>query len=118
MYGNRYFAGISVNSPQGIKTCRAILLLACVDLPAQAKMINMKSHNGKFACAHCEDEGVPRASCHLHRDWPYQINCLPRSHGSMMQNARDTLASSSAVSLMLVHVCTCKLFHYCFILVR
>ena len=80
MYGNRYFAGMSVNSPQGIKMCHAILLLACVDLPAQAKMINMKSHNGKVACAHCEDEGVPRASCHLSggsriskRGWKYSL---------------------------------------------
>jgi hypothetical protein len=102
-----FFAGITVNSPQGTKTCRAVLLLACVDLQAQAKMINMKCHNGKFACAHCEDEGVPRASCHLHRDWPFQINCLPRTHGSIMQNARDTLSSSTAVSLMLIILCTC-----------
>ena len=63
--------GITVNSPQGIVTCHAVLLLACVDLPAQAKMINMKSYNGKHTCAHCEYEGVPRASRHLHRDWPY-----------------------------------------------
>lgn len=91
-----------MNTPRGTMTCRAILLLACVDLPAQAKMINMKGHNGKYACAHCEDEGVPRPSCHLHRDWPYQISCLPRTHESMLQNARDTLSSSSAVSLTLM----------------
>ena len=81
------FAGVIVNSPQGTVTCHAVLLLACVDLLVQAKMINMKGHNGKYACAHCEDEGVPRASCHLHQDWPYHINCLPWTHESTMQNA-------------------------------
>ena len=45
--------------------------MATADLPAKALLMNMNQYNGKYPCAHCEHEGVPRA-LHLLRDWPYQ----------------------------------------------
>lgn len=50
-----YLLGIQVLTPDGLKVCRATLLLISVDLPAQSKMLNMKQYNGSYACNHCED---------------------------------------------------------------
>lgn len=58
--------GIQVSTLDGQMICRAALLLISVDLPAQSKVLNMKQYNGSYACNHCEDEGVPRPSSHLH----------------------------------------------------
>ena len=40
-------------------TAHAVLLLFCVDLPVQAKFLNMKQYNGACGCHACEDKGVP-----------------------------------------------------------
>ena len=63
----------------------AMLVLCCVDLPAQALTLNMKSFNGKFACALCEDPGVPRASCPMHRNWPFTSSNKERTPQSVRQ---------------------------------
>ena len=73
-------------------TCHVLLLLASVDLPAQAKMLNMKLFNGKFGCGHCEEEGTPRGSSHPHHNWPYKRDIVVRSQESIMQNVRDVQA--------------------------
>jgi len=89
------FLGIDVDTPDGRMKAHVMLLFSCVDLPAQALMLNMKQFNGKWGCNYCEDEGVPRRSCHLHRNWPYEESVVLRTHQSMMQNAHDSKASSS-----------------------
>ena len=66
-----YALGTDVNTPEGRMKARTMLILCCIDLLAQALMLNMKRYNGKFACALCEDPGIPRASCHMHRNWPF-----------------------------------------------
>ena len=38
-----YPVGIEVNTPDGIMTAHAVLV--CVDLPAQAKLLNMKQYS-------------------------------------------------------------------------
>ena len=58
------YIGVTVKAPCGEVTSKARLLLSSFDLPARASVLNMKLFNGKFACAYCEDEGVPRASSH------------------------------------------------------
>ena len=58
--------GIVVNTPSGEVTARAKLLMFVADLPARALVLNMKQYNGKFRCAHCEDEGQTRATSPLH----------------------------------------------------
>ena len=77
--------GTVVNTPEGQMKAHAMLVLCCVDLPAQALVLNMKSFNGKFACALCEDPGVPRASCHMHRNWPFTSNNTDRTSQSVRQ---------------------------------
>ena len=52
-------------------TSKARLLMCPVDLLARASMLNMKQYNGKYGCSQCEDEGQPRSSSHLVRNWPY-----------------------------------------------
>ena len=42
--------GVSVSTPDGEKVGRAILLQASLNLPARAIVLNMKQHNGRFAC--------------------------------------------------------------------
>ena len=84
--------GISdVRTPAGLLRCHTVLLLASVDLPARALLLNMKQYNGKFSCCYCEEEGVPRASSHLHRNWPYHQHVSVRTQSSMRQNARETI---------------------------
>ena len=63
--------GIEVNTPDGVMKAHAIILICSIDLPAQAKVLNMKQYNGKFACPMCEDEGVPRPRAPMIRNWPF-----------------------------------------------
>ncbi len=72
--------------------------MCSVDLPAKAIVLNMKQFNGRYACIHCEDEGVPRPSSHLHRNWPYSSNSTPRTHASILANAQEALDKGEAVS--------------------
>ena len=69
----------------------AMLVLCCVDLPAQALTLNMKSYNDKFGCALCEDPGIPRVSYHKHRDWPCTSNNVHRTSQSVGQNYQQLL---------------------------
>ena len=72
--------------------------MCSVDLPARASVMNMKQFNGKHGCAYCEDEGVPRPTSHLHRNWPYSTTSIPRTHHSIVDNAKSALRSNDAVS--------------------
>ena len=56
--------GITVNTPSGKMVSKARLLMCAVDLPARASVLNMKQFK-KWGCTYCEDEGVPRPTCHL-----------------------------------------------------
>ena len=75
-----------------------MLLFSCVDLPAQALMLNMKQFNERWGCNWCKDEGVPCATSHLHRNWPYKPSVVLRTHQSMLNNAHDSRAGSSVSS--------------------
>ena len=95
--------GTDVNTPEGQMKARAMLILCCVDLPAQALMLNMKSYNGKFACALCKDPGVPRASCHMHRNWPFTSNNVDRTSHTVRESYRQLLDSGAeTVSRMIL----------------
>ena len=93
------YIGITVKAPCGEVTSKARLLLSSFDLPARASVLNMKLFNGKFACAYCEDEGVPRASSHLHRNWPYEALSHQRTHSSFISNALEAVRNKDAVSM-------------------
>ena len=90
--------GIEVNTPDGIMTARAVLLLVCVDLPAQAKLLNMKQYNGVYGCHVCEDKGVPRHGCPIARDWPCVTpRSALRTHETVLRNAGEATRCGSAV---------------------
>ena len=90
--------GIDVNSPHGPTKAHGVLLLFCVDLPAQAKLLNMKQYNGKFGCAMCEDEGVARPGAHMQRNWPCTPNCTLRIHTAVKCCAQEAAGIGKAVS--------------------
>ena len=61
----------------------------------QAQLLNMKYFNGKHACAHCEEEGVPRPSCPRVRNWPYRGEAALRT---LISNARIDITDHQPVS--------------------
>ena len=83
--------GIDVDTPEGHMKMHAVVLICCVDLPAQAKLLNMKQYNGKNGCPACEDEGVPSPGAHMHRNWPFNVICNLRTHTSVKCNAREAV---------------------------
>ncbi len=78
--------------------CHAMLLMCSVDLPACAAILNMKQYNGKYACCYCYDEGRPRPSSHLQRDWPVTDDNELRTTGSLTRNAKDAIDKREPVS--------------------
>lgn len=89
---------MSIRTPAGVITAHARLLLCTVDLPAKAIILNMKQFNGMHGCSYCEDEGTPRASNHLHRNWLYSTTSTQRTHSSIMRNAKKAVRRNSPVS--------------------
>jgi len=83
--------------------CSYVSLLALgvsvSNLPARAIVLNMKQHNGRFACIYCNDEGVSSQHCPMHRWWPYKPGLHCRSDASVTRAARKALMSSDAVSV-------------------
>ena len=65
---------------------KARLLMCTLDLPAKAMLLNMKQFNGEYGCTYCKDKGEPRATTHLHRNWPYSTCSTPRSHTRTPEN--------------------------------
>lgn len=93
-------------TPDGPFTSRAYLLLCSIDLPAQAIVSNMKQYNGAFGYAYCEEEGCPRPSSRMHRNWPKRTIDAPlRTHQSVLSNAQEATTTKSAVSYGQVHTC-------------
>ena len=78
----------------------AIILICSVDLPAQAKVLNMKQYNGKFACPICEDEGVPRPRAPMIRNWPFNYSSIIRTRNSVKSNAQKAIEEGCAVSIV------------------
>ena len=92
--------GFSVTAPSSEITCKVRLLMCSADLPARASVLNMKKFNGAYGCSQCEDKGQPRASSHLHRNWPCTTPCVSRTHESVILNATDSLRTKEAVSML------------------
>ena len=86
-----------MDTPDGAMTLRAMVPLFNGDLPAKALVLEMKNHNGKCGCPHCETEGATREGDHLHRYWPYCPAVL-RTHTSVMHNAEEAIRNGYAVS--------------------
>ena len=74
---------------------RCTILIAALDLPAHAIVLNMKQFNGKYGCSFCLDEGVTLPGDPLHRFWP--TSGPDRTHQSILENARKAISDSDAV---------------------
>ena len=94
------FSGMDVSTPDGLMKLRCLILMAAVDLPARAILLNMNQFNGKHGCSFCEHEGVTMPGSHLVRIWPPAEGCpVPsRNHQSVMQNVHKATASKAVVS--------------------
>lgn len=90
-------SGVLVKTSDGVKYARAIVLNCSVDLPARAMICNMKQFNGRHGCLYCEEEGTTIGQDHLHRFWPRQAVSVPRSHTSLLQNARMATTTGTVV---------------------
>ena len=86
-----------MQTPAGVLVAGAVLLCCSVDLPARAMLMNMKQFNGTCGCLYYEDEGTTVGTDHLHRYWPKQNTSSPRTHSSILSNARDAITSGSVV---------------------
>ena len=92
--------GIEVSTPDGAMEAHAIILICSVDLSAQAKVLNMKQYNGKFACPMCEDEGVPRPRAPMIRNWPFNPSSTFQTHNLVMGNAKKAIDEGHAVCIV------------------
>ena len=92
--------GFSVTTPSCEIICKVRLLMCSADLPARASVLNMKKFNGAYGCSQCEDKGQPRTSSHLHRNWPCTTPCVAHTHESVVLNAKDSLRTKEAVSVL------------------
>jgi hypothetical protein len=94
------FVGMEVTTANGKHLVTSVHLLAVtLDLPARAMVANSKQFNGKFGCSICLDEGAGRPDCPMHRYWPYQPECILRTHQSWLEDARGAVAAKEAVSI-------------------
>ena len=91
-------AGIVVETPEGTKVCRTVLLCATLDLPAKAAVTNTKQWNGEYGCSVCLDKGDNSSQSKNSRQWPYNPSPLLRTHEGMIRDARKSLEMKSAVS--------------------
>lgn len=73
-------------------------MLVSVDLPARALVLNMKQFNGKYGCSICLDEGESPAGQPMLRFYPYKDTSTPRTHQSMLTDARKVVMEGGTVS--------------------
>ena len=94
-------------------TSHAVLLLVCVDLPAQTKLLNMKQYNGAYGCHACEYEGVPRYGCPIAQDWPCITPRSPlRTHETVITNAGEaTRGGSAVIKMIIIRYGTCSMLN-------
>ncbi|CAG2186711.1 unnamed protein product [Mytilus edulis] len=84
--------GLTVTTSNGsVVLVRAKLMLVSVDLPARALVLNMKQFNGKYGCSICLDEGESPAGQPMLRFYPYKDTSTPRTHQSMLTDARKVV---------------------------
>lgn len=84
-------------------TVRAALVVCSCDLPARALIMNMLQYNGKHGCHLCEDSGDTAPGKPLHRYWPWKPSSTPRTHQSLIINAKDATIDGVTVSAEVIY---------------
>ena len=70
-------AGIEIETDSKTFNCRAMLIVATMDLQARSAVLNMTRHNGEYSCVYCMDQGKVVSSGKGHcRVFPYEGNPL------------------------------------------
>ena len=82
--------GISISTPDGSKTFKAMLLAAVFDLPAKAMALNFTQYNGYYGCSYCLDAGVHIAKRHLYLPNELHSPTCERTIFSWAEDAEDT----------------------------
>ena len=91
-------AGIEVQTPDGNKQCRAVILVSTLDLQARAIFCNMKAYNGQYSCCTCLDEGDNTIGAHAGiRYWPYNPSCQIRTLAGVNVAYRQATTEGVAV---------------------
>lgn len=75
-----------------------MLLQVSADLPARARIVNMKQFNGAYECLYCENPGTTAPRKPLHRFWPDIPGAPQRTHATVLENAREATRLGDAVS--------------------
>ena len=70
-----YSTGIEIEIDCNTFTCKAMLVVATMDLQARSAVLNMTQHNGEYSCVYCMDQGQVVKSGKGHcRVFPYKDN--------------------------------------------
>lgn len=86
MMKNLLTVGITMHTPDGMKTIRGKLMVGVFDLPAKAIVLNTKQFNGQYGCSTCLHPGerLPNGA----RVYPPQTNIQQRTNLSMIADAK------------------------------
>ena len=88
-----------METPAGVLTCKAVMLISSLNLPARALVSNMKQFNGRYECSWCEIEGKSSPNLQMITYFPH---CSPsptqRYHLSMLLNAGKAVTNKEVVS--------------------
>lgn len=80
--------GIEVITLEGSKVrFHAMMHLCAADLPAHAKLHNMKQFNGRYGCCFYEAEGTIQTGRPLRRFWPLETGANSQTRDSLIENA-------------------------------
>lgn len=93
---------MDVVTPDGLRKLHCVLLMAALDLPARALVLNMNQFNGKYGCSFCNDEGVTERGKPLHRFWLPDRLADSRTQHSMMTNAHNATTTNKVVCSLLL----------------
>ena len=91
------------NSPKIIK---AAMVAASLDLPARAKVLNMRQFNGEHGCHLCECPGKNSPENRLFRWWPHDPAAVLRTKESFLKNS---IAATSENKVVISYVPICLL---------
>ena len=91
--------GVDVLVEGSVVTCRCFLICATADIPAKARMLNMKQHNGDHACGKCFQPGtnLRTTTGGNVRVFPFGKSYPKRTHDDFIEDARQAVNSGKPV---------------------
>ena len=94
MYNNAYTPVLV-----GKLTCRVVMLISTLDLPARAIVLNQKQFNGHSSCCWCEIEGGSPPNLAMVSYFPYPgIQPVQYTRHTILANTNDATKNKAPVS--------------------